>query len=318
MTGLEAPSAADGPEAHADWLELRTFAVDDENSSIKDLLRAIRTTGTEETFEPYFEQEETGILEYVGAETSEVIGNDAFAEIEERLRSCGSGPQLYPFNVGERYIELQDHPEGSTYIFLLLLATYGKDAGPQRTNGAQLFELLSTEVATAYLGGAPNEASGFHFGFPRRNPPKGFRAALDAMCLHIGEGGGCNKKKPNVSRQQDSSLDLVAWRPFKDKREGKLIAFGQCASGNDWKDKLTDLQIDAFCDWMLDRPAVLPLRLFFVPHRVEKSRWRQAAVEGGVIFDRCRVASFGNAINTVIKEECRHWSDFVIRKNLSR
>jgi len=304
MVELEAPSAADGPEVHADWLELRTFAVDDKNSSIKDLLRAIRTTGTEEAFEALDD-----------ADKSEVIGDNVFEEIEDRSVSCAGLPPTYPFAVNERYIELRNNPEESIYTFLLLLATYGKDAGPRRMNGAQLFELLSTEVAAAYLGGAPNEAFGFHFGFPRRNSPRGFRDALDGMCSHIGEGGGCDRTKPNVAAQRDGDLDLVAWRPFKDRREGKLIAFGQCASGNDWKDKLTDLQIDAFCDWMLDRPPVLPLRLFFVPHRVEKSRWRQTVVKGGVVFDRCRMASFESAINEEIKDECKNWSRFVIRKN---
>ena len=95
------------------------------------------------------------------------------------------------------------------------------------------------------------------------------------------------------------------------------MGFGQCATGSDWTDKLTQLQPEAFCGmWMLDTPAVAPVRLFFVPFRIERRRWLDAARRGGIIFDRCRIAVHARRIGGELMSECADWTTHVFEEHL--
>ena len=313
MTTLVAPSASEGPEGHADWLELRALEAADHNSSIQDLVQVIRRTGTIEAIEPEDALEDS---QDRGAEKTQVVAEDAFAEIENRHVSCGGDDGTYPFHLGPQFIELLADPPKSLYLFLLLLSRFGKDAGPNGTDGARLFELVSVHASETYFGGAASGVGSYHFGTPRCSTPRGFVDALNDMCCQMGEGQGC-RKRPNVKDQMDAKLDLTVWRPFDDNRPGKLMGFGQCATGKKWFDKLTDLQPLAFCSmWMMDLPAVLPVRLFFVPFRIEQKRWLDAARRGGIIFDRCRIAVHAHGISKDLARECAKWTTHVLKERL--
>lgn len=311
---LEAPSASEDREAHADWLELCALKAADRNSSIQDLVQVIRRTGTIEAIEPDDEPEDP---QDRGAEKTQAVAEDAFAEIEDRYASCGGDRGTYPFRLHPQYIKLRTDPKKSLYLFLLLLSRFGKDAGPKGTDGARLFELLSVQAGAIYFGGATSDVGSYHFGAPRRSTPRSFVDALNEMCRQMGEGQGCRVDRPNLSNQKDAKLDLTVWRPFRDNRPGKLMGFGQCATGNDWTDKLTHLQPEAFCGmWMLDTPAVTPVRLFFVPFRVERSRWPDAARRGGIIFDRCRIAVHARGIGKELMGQCAKWTAHVLKEQL--
>ncbi len=314
MAGLLAPAASEAREVHADWLELRALEAADHNSSIQDLVQVIRRTGTIEAIE---EDDEPEDPQDRGAEKTQVVAEDAFAEIEDRHTSCGGDRGAYPFRLRPQYIELRADPRKSLYLFQLLLSRFGKDAGPKGTDAARLFELLSLHAAAIYFGGAGSGVGGYHFGAPRRSTPRGFRDALNQMCRQMGEGQGCRVDRPNMSDQKDAKLDLTVWRPFGDNRPGKLMGFGQCATGKDWIDKLTHLQPEAFCGmWMLDTPAVPPVRLFFVPFRIEERRWLDAARQGGIIFDRCRIAVHARGIGRDLMRECADWTAHVLKEQL--
>jgi hypothetical protein len=105
----------------------------------------------------------------------------------------------------------------------------------------------------------------------------------------------------------------VAWRGFHDNRESKLVIFGQCATGQDWPEKVSELQPEAFWDhWMLVS-QVSPLeRSFFIPHRVrdegEGETWRYYARYAGILFDRCRVAYWAWTDNSAVLNDTRYLS----------
>ena len=129
----------------------------------------------------------------------------------------------------------------------------------------------------------------------------------------MGEGLGC-KSRPELPNQKDAQLDVVAWREFNDARKGKLIAFGQCATGQNWRDKLLELPpTQDWCTyWMKDRPATWPVRMFFVPHRVEFKHWMHTCVQAGILFDRCRIAVHTTGIDEDLRERCRKWATDVL------
>ena len=265
------PSAAASVEDHADFLELSALRSPEGIISIYEYMRELGLACADEGIE---DEEKNEQEQDDGVQ--EALAEGAFAELDDRNRSCGCNASRYPFIITESTVAYNKDPEKSLYTFLALLSWFGKDAGPSGgLEGEKIFEEICAKAAEVYLGGPDYKVRSKVFGFPRRLEPKGFAAALDQLCIHLGEGKGHHKGRPKLPDQKDGKLDVVAWREFEDRREGKLIAFGQCATGHDWEGKVTELpQAQDWCtNWMADRPSVWPMRTFFVPHRVDKKNW---------------------------------------------
>jgi hypothetical protein len=307
MPLLAVPPATADPVKHADWLELQALIAADRNSSVQDLASALRRAGSGEELEDEGRAAETDDR---GGETTEPIAEAAFAEIEGRSQGCDGA---YPFSLGENYLELKSRFRNPVYLFLLLLSTFGKDAGPGGLKVAQLFEEVSGVAMTNALGGRENSVETIQFGFPRRIAPAGFKAAVDDLCKRVGEGGG-SKHQPTLSDQKDAALDLVTWRAFPDKRRALVMAWGQCATGADWKDKLSELDPRAWStSWLLESPLVPPLRTFFVPHRIGDRHWNVVAAKAGVLFDRCRIASMARPLPQELRSKCVEFNEHVLK-----
>lgn len=312
MTVLTTPVATAGPEEMADYVELCTFIAADRNSSLQDLIQALRRTGTAE--ELYPADADASEVEDRGAEKSEACALDAFAEIEDRRSACGG---RYPFEVLDRSLGLLPEAESAIYTFMLLLSRYGLRAGPAGSHPERLFEDLALAAAQNYFGGQANGGRAFHFGFPRRVLPRAFPQALRTLLSHMKDGLP-NNDAPRRKNQKDGKLDLIAWREFPDGRRGKLIGYGQCAAGvSDWREKVSELQPLAFNKkWLREHPAVDPTRLFFVPLRVTSVEWHHTCVDGGILFDRCRIAALASGADADILSACSIWSAHVLRNSL--
>ena len=67
--------------------------------------------------------------------------------------------------------------------------------------------------------------------------------------------------------------------------------------------------------WFRAAPAVDPLRMFFVPWRVERDDWLHVCIRGGILFERCRIAHIAGApasLEPELREACAEWSSSVI------
>jgi hypothetical protein len=295
--GVAPPGAS--REDRADWLELIALGRR-RHASMEDLLQAVRTSPWSCAAGP-------------GGLAAELSGADAFAELHDRLRACHHG---YPFRLAGEVLEARRSAVIAPYTFLLLLSAFGAAVGPAGIDGASLFEEVCAEAGMSYLGGRRLGARSIVFGAPRRGAPPGFRAAVDSLCEAIGEGGGCRSRQ-RLRHQRDAKLDVVVWRPFPDGRASQVIGFGQCATGRGWAAKLQELQPRAFgALWLREPLAVEPLRLFFVPFRVDPARWEEASFSGGVLFDRCRIAAHASEAPAGVRERCRAWSRHVIRTHV--
>ncbi len=240
-------------------------------------------------------------------EKSEELAADAFSEIENRQMDAGRG---YPFDVDSQHIQLRQSSEPGvyTYIFLLLLSRFGVEAGrgsyvrPERD-----FEDISVYAAQGYFGRNAEDGS-YLFAFPRRTDEKSFRSAVDALSNRLGEGGGAKGVVP-AKNQKDAHLDLVVWHGFIDRKPGQVIAFGQCSAGRHWKSKINDLPDGGrWCQaWMRRPPAVAPLRMFFIPHRLSQEEWETSAILGGVLFERCRIAYHAPRAPDTVSSRCHRW-----------
>jgi len=304
------PPAQENPEVHADWLELCALRLPAGSVSIREFIRDLGISDTTDAITE--EEDEAG--HQTDADRCESIAESAFGELDDRHRDCGHQGAAYPFQVMPQVLERTDGTEGTVYRFLALLSCFGRSAGPPGTDGARLFEDICVKAAKAYFGGDLNEAEAFAFGFPRRVLPPSFKKAVDDLCRRMGEGVCHRRNRTELPSRKDAKLDIVAWRDFHDRRRGKLIGFGQCATGQNWKEKLTELPAtNDWCTyWLDDRPAVWPIRLFFVPHRVAEKNWLHTCVYGGILFDRCRIAGLTVDITDELVKSCREWSEFVL------
>lgn len=312
---FQSPPASADVTFKADFLELKTFACHDRSSSIQDLVQETRRSGTAEAFT---DPESAEYRRDAGGELSQIAAEDAFAEIEDRWRACGSDVVTYPFIVSGSSIRLSDSPEGSIYPFLLLLTQFGIKAGPSGLPAERLFERVCCEAAKHYFGGPGTGVEAARFGFPRDDLPKRFEAALDQLCQMVGEIVP-KQGAVNAAQQKDARLDIVVWKHFPDRRAGKLLGFVQCAAGqNSWRQKSTELRPHTFCNqWLREHPAVEPLRLFFVPWRVARHEHRPVCCDGGILFDRCRIAHFARLLPDTVTNDCRRWTAHVLRTRLN-
>lgn len=313
-TFFAAPSATSTKEEHADWLELRSILDGDQSTSLQDLIRELRRGGT---------VPEADDGNDWGSESSERIAQDAFSELEARALACGE--DRYPFAISNHSIKLSPNFRQSPYTFQLLLTTYGMVKFGKVTP-EKIFEDLAAFAAQRYFG-PDGQARSLAFGFPRRYEPKNFAQALDDLCIKLGEGGGAVSpdnsvagiaKKKRLAAQKDGKLDIVAWRPFPDGRVGKLIGFGQCAAGDtDWRTKFSEVQPDAFRElWLRTCLVVKPIRMFFVPRRVEQDIWEEVGIQAGLLFDRCRITHHLVGLPSDIRTECEAWTSHVISAHL--
>ena len=276
------PNIADPPERQADWLEWSALKEPASFVSWTSYQCNLTQAGSIDALETEKNQGEVDLLE-------DLI-NRVDGELNSRRTACGGKSGFYPYQMTHNGVEYSENGNDLTYRFLLLLSIFGKDAGPQGAHPERLFEDLSSLALHEYLGGATAGLLREVFGFPRRKLAKHFPKALDDLCQRLGEGKGASGRKLE-NDQKDAKLDLVAWRSFPDGRGGKLIGFGQCATGDDWTDKAFELQPKQWCGlWLKDPAGVNPFGSLFIPHRPDENKWLMAAHYGGVLFDRCRIA----------------------------
>ena len=315
MKTLVSPVASDDVTVKADFLELESFRVADKDVSLQDLTLELKRSGS---IDAIGDPESAEYIGDRGTEMSQSLAEDTFSELEDRHRSCGGDAREYPFIIDKRLLIRQDNAVDRVYIFLLLLSQFGIRAGPKKTYGERIFEDLCRHAAEGYFGGKAHGASAENFGFPRRILPKHFPKALDALAARVGDFSP-NDAAPGNKDQKDAKLDIVAWKSFPDRRPGKLLAFGQCAAGRaDLASKIHEMQVASFCkSWLRDHPSVDPVRLFFVPWRVNSAEFRKTCIDGGIVFDRCRVSYFCADIDTNLRDQCRKWSEHVLKARLT-
>jgi hypothetical protein len=307
--GLAPPAATASIEAHADWLELSALVSPRRTVSAEELISAVRATGSTEALAEEAEVDR-------GSEQAQLLAENALSLTDERAVCCQKRHR-YPYTFIGQSLCARSGAIRSTYAYLLLLSHYGEDAGPTDISGASLFEEVAAVAARNYLGGDRSGARAYSFGFPRRLTPRGFRPAVDDMCAWMGEGGGA-KSKPSTAQQKDAKLDLVVCVPMPDGRTSKILGFGQCATGRNWRNKVSELQADAWCrKWLIDQPPVAPLRLFFLPHRIAGSDWDDRAHDAGIIFDRCRLAAHASLLPAELRRQVMSWSRHVFRERLA-
>lgn len=255
------PSDLSDPIVLADWLEVLALTSNDGNSSHGDLERE---------------------LNRLGVDDKDGLCRDAMSELNLRVSSAVDS---YPFTFSGTLLQIkQDWRSFIPYVFCLLLSYC--DDNKKKVRGIKhtvIFEQLSCLAAKNYIGGEV-----LRFGSPRKELPSSFRKALSTVCEKVEEWS--SSSTASTIHKKDGGLDLVAWKRFPDRRIGKLILFGHCASGQDWDGKINELQPSDFCsEWLAGEKSPI-VKTFFVPHRLPDEIWAHRAISAKLFFDRCRIA----------------------------
>ncbi|HEX7314342.1 MAG TPA: hypothetical protein VF297_10485 [Pyrinomonadaceae bacterium] len=301
MTSLALPSETTNILKLADWLEIYALISADGNSSRGDLENALRTASV---FEP-------GDREAVEAFCLQV-----FFELEQRATAAGDA---YPFIIdGAVLTSKPNRDEFIGYIFCLFLSYFRWSTERNHElpiNPWLLFEELSCIAAAEYLSG-----EGVRFGTSRSRGDAakvGFKKAIKDLCKKLGEGKDF-KEQPVLSRQDDK-VDLIVWKHFSDRRTSKIVMFGQCAAGDNWISKVTELQPSAFWrQWMVEARVSPHLRSFYIPHRVAIEEWDLYARKSDILFDRCRVAFWAFRNNSAVLSNVNYgtWYNHIIKTDI--
>ena len=183
----------------------------------------------------------------------------------------------YPFRIEEkgpdwRLLREPDPRDRETaaaraaYLFCLLASALrdgrirGGVTGPLERRLPGVFQAIAVEAAAGVLGG-----ESFSFGWPRPDG-SGFLPALREASRRLGLGTPLERAPPrSQGREKDAGIDVIAWRGFADRRPGKLVLFGQVASGRNWTGKSVKAETSNFLSWFSQRPTEHSVPAIFIP-----------------------------------------------------
>jgi hypothetical protein len=211
-----------------------------------------------------------------GEEPSEPFVSDVWSELNRRQK-------LYTstfFTIDKLAIEPTENqtPE-ITYIACLLISLYGPANSP--VNVAKLFERLSCLAIKQYIDG-----EGIVFGWPiEPGEETSIRERVIGLASRLNE----NYVESPRETYKDRGVDVVAWKPFIEKRSSQIVFLLQCASGKGWRNKTLDLPLNSweqYIHWSNN-----PIKAFSVPCVISSRDWHDVSKEGGILFDRIRITN---------------------------
>lgn len=243
----------DNPKVIADWIELHLAVFEDSISKAR--------------MASILEQDS-------GDEPPEALLSSVWLEMSDRQLRYDNAA----FSVGTRRItRTLDKRNSYEYLACLILSLYG--VTDECANTAKLFERLSSLAIKEYLDGEV-----FVFGWPVLvNEPTAISSRIMAAAGRLNE----RFTECPLDRYKDRGVDIIAWKPFAEKRSCQFVVLAQCAAGKNWKTKTRELPINSwkqYIHWAND-----PVTAFFVPCIIEDDLWHDISREAGILFDRIRI-----------------------------
>jgi hypothetical protein len=315
---LELSSRRDQIVDLADWVEISAFLRADKSISKEDLVRSLVREGGDR-----FEQK------------ARDKATEAFDELETRGSAIGnaianSPVASYPYEIDGDLLKLVCDPFGADhagllYVFLLAITRASMDSRKRRFNNidpTQVFEDICAETLCQFWGGRSGLSDVFVTGTSNKVVPPGnkrFPSLINLLTKQLCDGGGWRRgaKSPGAG---DGGLDLAVWRRFHDKRPGALVGFAQCKTGDHWRDHLGRRNPTSICGAYLIKPLILaPIPVYMVPCRVSLDEWENVMQQhSGMLFDRCRITTFGTQLPIQVITNCQSWLTAVMDKERQR
>ena len=213
---------------------------------------------------------------------------DAWNELTHRLNCIDSGMSFtVVFPHVERTGSWEDTPAHSFCVLLSLARCYKRwwacISGGDYNEQGELFELLTQESLEKQFSDWHIRRTGWY-----RMQPTELRGMVNRIANWLGEDAGDDINAWAGSDGKDMGLDLLFYRPFPDNRAGFPVYLMQCASGQNWTEKVYQPSIDF---WQrLVNFVVRPQKAFAIPFALSDDDFRkQCVLIQGLFLDRCRL-----------------------------
>lgn len=178
----------------------------------------------------------------------------------------------------------------------------------------ELMQVMAVLAAAEYVNGDV-----YWMGWPRPDETSKFLDALKTLISRLSVGRLISSNPAfDPAIVKDGSVDLIAWRSFKDGKPGKTVLYGQVASGKNWRSKPLHASIDPnFVGWFQNGPTSERLLSMFIPfmqHEDCKPTKQQVYNElliaraekdersMGIIFDRLRITELASGVFSRVVE----------------
>lgn len=270
-------NSEDSPYTVADFLEFECIKAGTEISSLS--YRSYMSMSDDE-------------INNEGVESSDdrsVVNLDAgIEECSNRLDCC---PNQYPFITGKGSLNLKPDSSWNKDIYIFLLLTTRLNMKDDRVqgefDGTQLFESLCAVVTKEYFG---KHCHAEVFG---TSAGGSFKEKVEKLLSSLSIKGHFKEPEGSTGHQKDGDLDIVAWIPFSDKKDGQMIALGQCKTGTHWESLLPELDPEGFFSlYSSQQPYAKPQKLFFVTESFGSYKWGERCASAGILFDRTRIMEY--------------------------
>ena len=208
--------------------------------------------------------------------------------------------EKYPFEIHDVAVVFHESRVQSVYSYLLSISRPTNPVSWQSQSPTQeeadTFEELVAVTLQNYLG---ETAEAIPFGWPSKfGRPQEFHLAIEWLANLMGIKVGQAYRPP---RRKDGGVDVIAWRPFKDKRTGFPIYLVQCTLQKDFVPKSRDIDLRLWAGWLqLDRD---PLSVLAIPKAVAPGEQWNEVTANAIIFDRIRLAEANHAGLNVSQSE---------------
>ena len=238
--------------------------------------------------------------------------NKIFAEVEadawnQRLNWIDPG---MPFSVIDprvkRIDSWQDTPAHSFCVLLSLAQCYRgwwrRISDRDYNEQGELFELLTQESLEKQFSDWRVKPTSWS-----RTQRTRLQEVVNRIADWLGEGPGGDISEWIGPRDKDGGLDLLCYRPFPDKRVGFPVYLMQCASGQNWTEKVDEPDIDL---WQrLIGFVIPPQKAFAIPFALNDDIFRRQCREiRGLFLDRYRLLAAARY--------CKRWESASLKNRI--
>ena len=197
-------------------------------------------------------------------------------------RAALLGPS-YPFRVGGGGIAAMPGAAATPYSSLLLVSPAVRGSTGVRLEDAAVYLEEITAAALEDFFGAGTDVVRFAWPSTENRPPE-FPDAVRWLAGRMGTVIGAAYRPPY---RKDGGVDVVAWRPFADRRSGFPVLLAQCTLEQGYEHKTGDIDLRVWAGWL--RLDIDPITALAIPGVVpDGEQWNQLAART-VVLDRLRV-----------------------------
>lgn len=203
----------------------------------------------------------------------------------------------YPFEIRSVGMVKRSNCHSLPYVYLLRISSGANHeyslALDENSRRVENFENLVV-VAMRNLLGEGSKA--LRFGFPSEDRPVEFPKAIEWLSSRMGITSGQAYRPP---RRKDGGVDVVAWRPFRDKRNGFPVYLVQVTCEREYAHKVFDIDLRLWSGWLnLDTD---PVSVLAVPTTISPGEEWNEISSRVVVLERIRICEL-LALSQVVVE----------------